>query len=218
MTSPHPNFETLLDLAEGRRVPSIVRQHVSACEPCGSLAADVDALLATMTAARGLEEVPDEVRNRAMEAVRRELADRRAPVSHILERFIQRLGDDVRFLTALLAGDSLRMSPVTRGGSDEPATPRMLLYEADGYEVTVSVAAGERHGTVDVSGQITPSAGGLAEGGTAGLRVAKHTTTTALSEFGEFRFESVPSGELELEIGVGTSIIRLARIPRTASE
>lgn len=218
MTRPHPSFETLLDLAEGRPVPSDVRPHLGTCEACKTLAGRVEALVATMSEARQLDDVPAGLRVRTVEAVREELARRSRPVTHVLRSFIERLGDEVRLLTAALAGDSLEPSHATRAGTGAPVAPRMLVYEAAGYEITISLAAGDRRGTLDVSGQVTPSAGELEAGGEAGLRAGTYEATAPLSGFGEFAFDAVPAGELELEVGVGRSVIRLAPIPRPTSE
>lgn len=215
MTTSHPSFEILLDLAEGRDVSGDVRAHVDGCATCRPLAASAEALIAAMENARQLDEVPSNTRSAAMHAIRGELGRIANARPHVLESFLRRLGDEARVLLAGLAGDSLQPSAATRSGG-ATAAPRMLLYETDGYEITVALSRAER-GTLDVSGQVTPMSGDLPDGGVVGLRVGDHTDQTSLSELGDFAFRSVPGGELELEVGVGMSLIRLAAIPGSAN-
>ena len=64
---------------------------------------------------------------------------------------------------------------------------------------------------------MTPRRGELPDGGIVGVRAGENTVTSELSTFGVFSIDAIPSAELEIEVGVADSIIRLAPIPRPDS-
>jgi hypothetical protein len=221
MQSPHPSFEEILDAAEGRPDSESVAAHVAGCDTCRPVATRAASILAALSEARGLEEVPRELRDRALDAVRRELDGlRSAPhgAGGFLGDLVAHLRDTIETTIGTLVADSLQASAATRAGAEVTATPRMLLYETPDYDITLSIAAGPTAGILEIAGQVTPRAGELPTDGIAGIEVGDHTATSSLTAHGEFAFDAVPRGAIAVEIGLGGTIIRLEPIPRHGVE
>jgi len=215
MNEAHPSFREILDVTERGDTDGAVVEHIQACQRCLRTSEVAGELIATMQRAATLDPVPADVHARALRQVQDELAlaDAGRRVGSVLQALVDELGARARRITAALAGDSFEAALATRAGAEISAAPRMLLYETDDFEITVSLAPSETSRSLDIAGQVTPHEGELPAGGVVGIRSGGQTVTCELSSYGEFTIDSVAAGELEIELALDTAIIRLAPIP-----
>ncbi len=206
MKSPdaHPDWAEILDAREGR-APSL-DPHLAGCARCRERDREAGELLARLAHAR-LEDAPESLKRAALNRVRAEARTAALPTgawAAIRARFAEGLSE----VRAGLAADSLAAPGAVRGSTE--ASPRLLLYETDAYSISISLAAGEPTGTLDLQGQVAPRrADRLPGGGHVVLHRSGGLSEADLSEFGEFSFRGVPRGAVVLAVALGGELIRL---------
>jgi hypothetical protein len=149
-----------------------------------------------------------------------ERAERRGrqPARRIVERLRSRVGD----LWAIPVADSLRASPALRGGPLTTDEPRVVVFDAGPFGVSISLGRAASGRGADITGQVFPNeAPTIPPGGRVTLSVgdaispggtppAQGTREVPLGEHGEFRLEGVPLGVVaELAIEIAGSCIRV---------
>ena len=211
MTSNHPSWEEIVDAVE--RSTGALRDHLAGCPTCSKRAAEAARLIGLFREAN-LEEVPrsivDEAHKKVVETLRTDSVVASDPAGAFLRRFIDGVGDGLQALWATLVADSHQANLAFRGSTY--TAPRMLLYECPQFTISVSLNVGSEPDTIDVLGQVSPRATIDLGGGVVGLKVNDDVHETTLSEFGEFAFYSVTEATLEIEVGVGDALVRLAPI------
>lgn len=211
MTTRHPSWEEILAFVDDSS--EAFSEHIEGCHACADRAADATRLVGLLRESE-LPDVPEPLADRAFAKVLDALGTDSVVASRsagaILRRFVSEVGDGLTALWATLVADSQEANLAFRGSTY--TSPRMLLYECPEFTISVSLSAGSEPRTVDVMGQVSPRSATELESGMAGLRVGESTQETALSEFGEFAFYAVPHGTVEIEVGLGQRLIRLAPI------
>lgn len=193
--SPHPPFDRLADLAEGRLArdaQAAVRAHLTVCARCAGDAAWLERTIGLMRAdAAENEDAPAHVVARAARLLRPPATDAAA------SRW--------RRVLATLQFDSGQMPLAPAMRATAPGT-RQLLYGAAGCDLDLRIApAGDRW---VVSGQaLGPEGGGEVE-----LRDAAGTSraASALSDLGEFALPPVPPGGYTLRLRVADVEVEIA--------
>lgn len=160
---------------------------------------DDDALERRLRAARGLEDAPPAL-------IQRAIGLWQAPVTAA--------PGPLRRLLATLSFDSASTSPLALGlrSGGGPAA-RQLLFSAEGRDVDLRLVPATTGVPLcwTLRGQLLgPDAGATAE-----LQVGEHAARVALDELAEFRFDLVPQGECRLTLRSGDWILELPpfRIP-----
>ncbi|MCK4414606.1 MAG: hypothetical protein KAY32_13815 [Candidatus Eisenbacteria sp.] len=212
MSQRHPTWEAIVDYLESPdRAEASVGDHLSQCPRCRRVAAEIRNLLADLAGSR-LPRPPREVLQRTVDAVLSELAEERAasgrhPVPAEAAGTRGSLAA-LKEVWATLVADSLAPNLAVRGVV--AAAPRMLLYKAEGFSITLSLIPCEEAASVDVMGQVTPQQSEvLPSGGRALLRQGDREEETALSPHGEFSFAGQAAGMPEVSIVLADSVIRL---------
>jgi hypothetical protein len=208
MSQPHPHWEALVDAVESPdQAPAAIREHLERCPRCARVADEIRALLARLEASR-LPRPPREALQRTIDAVLAALAAERGAADHAPAPVRGGLLGALREVGALLIADSLAPNAAVRG--PVAAAPRMLLYEAEGFAITLSLSPATESGP-EIMGQVTPQQSeSLPAGGRAILRRADAVEEVALSPHGEFQFAGPPGEEPpEISIVLADSMIRL---------
>lgn len=205
----HTSLEDILAHLNGDAGAEWVEKHVSDCPRCADQEAEMRRLVENLRVAAAPGPSAELV-----ERTWRQIAGDEMPEveSSIIDQIVQAarsVGEELRELAARLVTDSLTPALAVRGAG--VASPRMLVYETEGYAISVAVTPGSDPECLAVQGQLVPkSSTSIPAGGVARLQCGEQSWDTSLSEFGEFQFDDVPSGALEVGVTVGDALIRLS--------
>jgi len=169
--SPHPEFDKLADLAEGRLADSETLAHLRECTQCSGKLSHLERTIEMMRTDK-MEDAPAYAFERAKNLFRA----RTKPADSFLKQVV-----------ASLRFDSLQDSAVfaTRSAA---TSERQLLFSAGENDLQLQI--NQTGGRYVVSGQMLgPCAGGQIE-----LQGINITVKTALSDLCEFTLDSVPEG------------------------
>ncbi len=136
-------------------------------------------------------------------------------LADVLVEWAQATRDELTTVWATLVAGG-EPSPVLRGGDTAPQT---VLYDTPDYSISLSLKPGSQPETVDVAGQVMPkTADALPGDGRVGARVGDQVREVNLAADGRFRVTSLPRGTLQVELGVGRTLVRMAPLapPPTA--
>ncbi len=132
-------------------------------------------------------------------------------VAGILSQMRDGLAHALREVAATLVQESLIPSPAVRG--TETALPRLLVYETDEYAISLTFQAPPEATLLKLIGQVVPKiAPDLPPGGEIAVWSEAETKFGRLDTNGEFSVEGVPSGDLHIDILLGTDSIQLSPI------
>jgi len=211
-TSGHPEWQTILDVLEGlvgKDAPAAV--HLKDCDGCRARVREAEGLLARMRSAH-LEAVPEAWIEAAMARI---APSRPRALESAWDALVHRLGEGLAVVEAFLAGDSLTPVGALRGYTE--ASPRMMLYQTDRFAVSLSFSSPAGSMGSNLMGQLSPLEGDRLPGlGRAVLLSEDISAETALNELGEFSFDDLPSGPLQLAVKIGPQLIRVGPFGRTA--
>jgi hypothetical protein len=196
-TPPHPPFERLADLAEGR-LPAdqaaALQAHLATCAACTSDLAWLRRVAAVMRSDVS-QAAPEHVVNRALrlfpqrQAAGAAAAASGSPLAGLRERLVAALRFDSGAVPLALG---------LRAGGGPGGQERQLLYSAGAYEVEVRLTPGD--GGWVVAGQVLgPDADGA---GTATLDGPPGRVEAPLSPLSEFAFPAQPAGSYRLLLGL----------------
>ena len=208
---PCPEFEALIDYADGRLSPDgklALENHLSGdCSQCAAVLAWYAGVVETSGADRSVEP-PAWVTKRAVGL----LAEaKQAAASRGVRGLLARI-------RAALVFDSLAGAPGTDmlPARSETTGTRQLLYSAAPYDVDLLIA-GDTAGRLTVTGQVLATdAEGFDEVRGLTVELAREgavTLSTLTSEFGEFSLGDVAPGTYDVRlVGAGREIV-LAETP-----
>lgn len=151
--------------------------------------------------------------------VKRRARSQSIPVSSgFLARFREGLVRGCRQVAATLVQEALAPSPAVR--SADVAVPTLLVYETEHFAISLSFSGPPDSTHVNLIGQVVPKvATELPSGGKIAVWSEGDTGFADLDERGEFALESVPRGDLHMDILLGTEAIQISpihtRVPRS---
>lgn len=234
--TPHPEHLTwrqALDLVEGRSNGASSDRHLAECTSCRAQVAEAGEFVATLRFVAESTPAPERIANvlgrldhygpelaGAIHWARAE-AERLSAVTPAAvsasESLLTRVRDRVLALVrATLVADSWSSAAAGVRGTST-ASPRILVYETVDYAVSLSLHLGPDPESLalDVIGQVSPKKGaGLPDGVLATLEtVDGGSVASEVAPFGEFRFESLGSRPVRLELRLGDERIEVGPLP-----
>jgi hypothetical protein len=169
--SPHPEFDKLADLAEGRLADSETLAHLAQCPQCSEKLGHLERTIEMMRTDI-MEDAPAYAFERA---------------KNLFRARIKPAGSFLKQVLASLKFDSLQEPPAFAIRS-AATSERQLLFSAGENDLQLQI--NQSGGQYVVSGQVLgPCAGGQIE-----LQGIKVTVKTTLSDLCEFTLDSVPEG------------------------
>jgi hypothetical protein len=209
MMAKHPSWEDILAHLSDDAGSGATADHLRDCSSCTSQAAEIRRLLENLRVAAGQGPSPELVERTWRRISGDEMPEVEASIIDQIARVARSLGEGLRELGARLVTDSLTPAMAVRGTG--VASPRMLVYETDGYAISVAVSPGSDPELRAVQGQLVPkSSTSIPPGGVARLQCGTQGWEVSLSEFGEFQFDDVSPGALEISVTVGDAVIRMS--------
>ena len=149
---------------------------------------------------------------------------RRAPSSQalgatdagdLLRRLRESVVQGARELAASLVPEALAPSGAVRSAATE--LPKVLVYETEDLTISISFAGNPASERLKLIGQVAPKAEvELAAGGQVAVFSEREMFAAELDHYGEFAVAGVPSGNLHMDIRLGSDSIQISPIQTQA--
>lgn len=208
MRREHVSWDEMLRALERGQARPDIERHCESCSPCRRVADGFRDLLARLQDTADSRPSPELVRAtlaRVREAIA-QAADDGSRAGSVLER----AGSKIREILARPSADSLRPAFAVRGAVE--AAPRVVVYEAEGFAISVSRTSGPDG--LAIRGQVIPRGGDALSEGRVELAVGERRWESPVSPHGEFLFRGLPEEDKPtLVVHLGDVRIRLASVP-----
>lgn len=189
-SSPHVNFESLVDHVVGELNDAASTRHIEECSECGLEANHLSRLVSTMRT--------DDSENAPAYAIAALLRAYDERPGKVADGSRPTLGERIR---AVLSLDSLTLGPAMGFRSTGAADARQIIFTSDAG--TVDLRISKQNEAFNISGQMI----GHLSGGEMSIENGENRRTTEVNDDGSFSFVELPKGSYLLSFRTGVAIV-----------